>query len=288
MDLHLKIKLFYASQLADLFRSGLIAIFLFLQTNIALAEDSNWQQWATHNQHSLVEIDHSTWNRVLKTYVHTNSFGQNMFDYASVSPADQRAIKHYLEMLSTVDVQDLNKNEQLAFWINAYNAIVVRVILKEYPVESILDVGGDVFNRGPWNNHYFSVGGVPISLSNIRREIIFTHWQDVRVIYALSCGAIGCPNLGAKAVIGRKVNGYLDAAAMAFINGPVAILKFDNDSVKTSKLFYWSKGEFIDHNVNILEHIKTYAVGDMARKLKNVENIRGYGFNWQLNDIYRE
>jgi hypothetical protein len=272
-------------QIAWLFVFSFALVALSLQPNKVRAESEDWQQWAVNNPASTEEIDHSIWNRILKTYVSTNSKGQNLFNYAAVSPADQRALKHYLEVLSLVKVGGLNKNEQLAFWINAYNAIVVQAILKSYPVESVLDVDGNIFNRGPWKDNYFSVGGMPINLFNIRHNILFANWDDIRVIYTLSCGAIGCPNIGSKAVRGKHVGGYLNSATIAFINGPVAILKFDNGSIKTSRLFYWSKREFKKRKISLLSHLKFYAAGDMAYKLKSVDRFAGYGFNWHLNDL---
>ena len=271
-----------------LFTAGLVLAFLFFWPSNVHAENDNWQQWSQHNEASTEEIDHSVWNRLLQTYVSTNTHGENRFNYGAVSPADMRALKHYLEMLSTTHVPDLNKNEQLAFWINTYNAIIVQAVLKSYPVDSILDVDGDIFNRGPWKNNYFSVGGTPINLFNIRHNIIFSNWSDVRIIYALSCGAIGCPNIGSKAVRGKHVDGYLDAAAVAFINGPQAILKFKEHSVKISRLFYWSKYIFKREDVRFLEHIKSYAIGGISRKLRNTDHIDGYGFNWDLNEAEGE
>jgi len=285
MALNTKNKLFKRAPTFWLVLICFVVGVLTSQANNAWAQNNNWQQWAQHNDSSVEVIDHSIWNRILKTYVSTSAKGQNMFNYSAVSPADKRALMHYLEILSTTPVSSLNKNEQLAFWINAYNAIIVQAIIQSYPVESILDVDGDIFTRGPWKDNYFSVNGVPINLFNIRHNILFAHWGDIRVIYALSCGAISCPNIGAKAAKGKSVNGYLDAAAIAFINGPEAFKGFKGNSVKISQLFYWSKHQFKRENINMLDHIKSYALGELSHKLRNVDHIAGYYFNWQLNDL---
>ena len=256
-----------------------------VKSALAQEESDNSRQWWEYNEESVEVIDHTIWNRVLKTYVETDERGRNFFNYAAVSPDDRAALKHYLEILSTVQVQTLNKNEQLAFWINLYNALITDIILEAYPVNTILDIGGNLFSRGPWKDKHFLLAGAHLSLNDIRHNVLPEVIDDVRVIYALSCGAVGCPNIGSKAVWGKHVDGYLESATFAFINGPNAILEFDDSNIQISKLYHWNKMAFEKANINIIEHLKSYAMGTLVDKLENSWYIGSYAFNWHVNEV---
>ena len=264
---------------------ALVMVLFLCQPAKAQTDNDNMPQWGEHNEQSVAVIDHSIWNRILKTYVETDTHGQNLFNYAAVLPADKRALKHYLEALSLVPLQNYNRNEQLAFWINVYNALLTNVILEAYPVDTILDIGGDLFSRGPWKDKLFSKDGVLLSVNDIEKAVIPYILRDYRIVFALSCGAIGCPNIGSKALSGKYVEGYLESATLAFVNGPTAIFEFDDSNVKISKYYHWNKSEFERANITVLEHLKSYAMGDLAQKLEKTWYIGGYGFNWHLNEV---
>ena len=97
-----------------------------------------------------------------------------------------------------------SRDEQLAYWINLYNALTVKVILDHYPVKSILDI--DIspgwFSIGPWGKKLVAVEGVEISLDDIEHRILRPIWRDPRIHYALNCAAVGCPNLLREAFTG--------------------------------------------------------------------------------------
>jgi Protein of unknown function, DUF547 len=250
-------------------------------------ESQLWERWSGHDEESRVRVDHHIWNRLLETYVATSDAGVNRFDYAAVSPADRRALVRYLDLMSEIDVAALNRNEQLAFWANCYNAIVTKLILEAYPVGSFLDIGGDLFSKGPWKDKHFKVYGEALSLHDIENRIIRPIWQDLRTLYLLSCGALGCPNIGAQAFHGYNIDGRMEAAATEFINGPQAIHFIDGTSVRLSSYYDWYFEDFENQHKTILQHLRDYATGELAGQLEAVGHITGFDFDWTLNDIDR-
>ncbi len=137
-----------------------IAVFfmlLFLIINLSfsssvLADYNSYdlKDWLAFDESSREVVDHSLWNRILKKYVKTDNNGLNRFDCGAMPPAERRALVHYIESLSKIKVSTLNRPEQLAYWINLYNASMVGIIIRHYPVRSILKIGGKLTSRGPW------------------------------------------------------------------------------------------------------------------------------------------
>lgn len=157
-----------------------------------------WPMWMASDPGSSVVVDHGSWDRFLSTYVITDDpGGMNLVDYGAVSPAGKSTLDRYVSALEATLVTRLNRPEQLAYWINLYNALTVGVILDHYPVNSIRDINlsRGLFSRGPWQAKVLEIEGEQVSLDDIEHRILRPIWQDPRVHYAVNCASLGCPNL---------------------------------------------------------------------------------------------
>ena len=97
------------------------------------------------------------------------------------------ALNAYVENLSRMPINDFNRAEQKAFWINLYNALTVKVVLAAYPVKSIRDIAisPGLFARGPWGKKLIEIDGETVSLNDIEHRILRPIWRDPRLHYAL-------------------------------------------------------------------------------------------------------
>ena len=238
-------------------------------------------------------VDHSAFDQFLRTYYVAPSnnnaphYGAALLRYADVTPADKAALKAYINRLQTVQVTSLNQDEQLAFWINLYNAQTIRVILDNYPVDSIRSIKTHAFDfKGPWNDADLTVEGESITLDNIENRIVRPIFNDPRIHYALNCAAIGCPNLRAQAFKGAGLNSALDIQARAFINNPRAI-KTEDGRIIASRIYLWYKKDYGDSEEDILNHIRQYANPELLQSLQGVTNIDAYEYDWALNVYQR-
>lgn len=234
-------------------------------------------------------IDHSAFDQFLRTYyvapTNTNAphYGAALLRYADVTPADKAALTAYINRLQAVQVTSLNQDEQLAFWINLYNAQTIRVILDNYPVDSIRSIKTNAFDfKGPWNDASLTVEGETLTLDNIENRIVRPIFNDPRIHYALNCAAIGCPNLRAQAFKGAGLNAVLDTQARTFINNPRAI-KTEDGRVIASRIFLWYKKDYGDSEEDILSHIRQYANPELLQSLQGATNIDVYEYDWALN-----
>ncbi len=254
-----------------------------MPTALAAEEARLMERWLVNDALSERTVNHEPFAEVLKKYRVETRAGA-VFDYAAVSEADIAQLDAYLVMLSRTDVDRLNRNEQMAFWINAYNALVIRIVLSEYPVSGINDIGGGLFSSGPWAEKRFRVYLIDLSLNDIYHRILRPIWGDNRVHYALSCAAMGCPDLPPKPFNAATLEENLQRAAENFVNGPKAVLQISAGGVRLSRIYDWYEEDFGGTEGAVLAHLKSFAGPRLGASLEGIGNISGHAFDWSLND----
>ena len=143
------------------------------------------------------------------------SDGVNRVAYGYVNKEDRQALDAYIRYMAAISVETLSRDDQLAYWINLYNTLTVKVVLTHYPVDTIrdIDISPGLFSDGPWDKKLIHIDGEAISLNDIEHRILRPIWRDPRLHYALNCASIGCPNLLRSAFTGATVNQVLEEAA---------------------------------------------------------------------------
>jgi hypothetical protein len=245
-----------------------------------------WARWEAHSAESTIEVDHSAWDRFLKTYLVTDHpSGVNRVRYSSVTPGDQRALKGYVERLQDVRVSDLRPDEQKAYWINLYNALTARIILDHYPVKSIRDIRIDagLFRRGPWNGKLLMIEGEMVTLNDIEHRILRPIFKDARVHYAVNCASMGCPNLQPEAFTARNTDRLLDQGAREYINHSRGI-EIEGKRLTASSIFKWFRVDFGESEADLVQHWLQYAEPSLAEALKGFDGKFKYEYNWSLNE----
>ena len=265
----------------------------FVETSAITKSRLTFPSLATAEAQSQKTVDHAAFDNFLSTYVApANSddapyYGAALLRYSDVIEADKNALVSYINRLQDVQVTSLNKDEQLAFWINLYNAQTIRVILENYPVDSIRSIKSNFLDfKGPWNDKSLMVEGETLSLDNIENRIVRPLFDDPRIHYALNCAAIGCPNLRSQAYKSAGLNAVLDAQARAFINNPCAI-HIEEGRVIASRIFLWYEDDYGGSESTILDHIRQYARPELLESLKGVTKIDAYEYDWDLIDAPR-
>ena len=242
-------------------------------------------KFRTSDEKSTIQIDHSRWQGLLKTYVKQGSDGLNRVNYAAFKQMGRKSLKSYLNDLQAVDVPTLNKNEQFAYWANLYNAQTIEIILAHYPVKTIrdIDISPGIFADGPWKKQVLTVGGIKISLDDIEHKILRGFFKDPRVHYAVNCASVGCPNLGRDAFTGPEIESQLNASARAYVNSPRGV-SVKGRRVTVSKIYSWFDEDFGNSERGVLAHIRKYADAGLAKDLKGLDDIYDYDYDWSLND----
>ena len=258
----------------------------FISIESLFAPDAKlWERWLAHEPQSTATIGFGDWNRLLSVYVRPSESGVNHFDYAEVTPEDREALDAFLARMAAISISRHARQEQLAYWINLYNALTVRVILDHYPVDSIRDIGisPGLFAKGPWGKKLITVEGEELSLNDIEHRILRPIWRDPRIHYAVNCAAIGCPNLQPTAYTGQQVESRLDAAARDYVNDPRGVF-IANGRVTVSKIYDWFGEDFGGTASAVLAHLTQYAEPALAARLEEIGEIHDTAYDWRLNE----
>ena len=180
--------------------------------------------WRHHVPRSTQTVDHRVWQVFLDRNTRDFPDGITRVDYTRVPSADRELLSAYIREQSMVSVTLLSRREQLAYWLNLHNAMVVRLILDHLIVRSPDEIETDsVFARGPWATPLVQVEGRPVSLDAIRREVLAPVFRDPRWHYGLCDATLGAPSLPRRAFVGEDVDRRLEDAAIDYIGHPRAV-----------------------------------------------------------------
>ena len=241
--------------------------------------------WNDNNERNKQQINHDLWADVLSHYLFIDrKMNTRAFAYGQITPNDKIKLTTYLQQLQNIDPREYSKDEQLAYWVNLYNALTVNLIIEHYPVDSIKDIG-DGFT-GPWNLELAQINDLPVTLNQIEHGILRALWQEKRLHYVINCASIGCPDLPTEPFSSNNIEQQLNNAAIRFINQPKSVQLTENTLVLSS-IYHWFSDDFGENTQEILDHIKRYAKPALKAELNNVNNDIGdikYAYNWKLKN----
>lgn len=267
----------------NLWRSLIVISLLLWSFPAAAAPKADlWPYWQTNDSQSQIRVDHAAWGEFLQKYLVVAGEGPNLLRYAAVTKADQQALATYVEQLAAVEVTQLNRAEQKAYWINLYNALTVKIILDHYPVESIREIKSGWFSAGPWDMKLIKIEQLELSLNDIEHRILRPIWQDNRIHYAVNCASISCPNLQAEPFTADNSERLLEQAASAYVNSPRAV-KFVGDQLVLSSIYDWYQVDFGDNQAGLLTYLAHYAEPELAQRLRTFQGGVDYAYDWRLN-----
>lgn len=253
-------------------------------TAAAAPEAKLWERWQEHDPDSEATIDHTAWTAFLEDHIQRDPrLKLNRVRYDAVGQADYAALKAYIRELEKIEIGNYNRDEQFAFWLNLYNAVTVDLVLDAYPVDSIRDVGGGLFSKGPWDDKVTTVSGVPLTLNDIEHRILRPIWNDPLVHYGVNCASVSCPNLLEKAYTGENVYELLRENARDYVNSPRGV-RIEGSRVVASKIYNWYREDFGGSEAGVISHLRQHAAPALSARLDAVDGIDAYEYDWKLND----
>ncbi|MBK9170245.1 MAG: DUF547 domain-containing protein [Bryobacterales bacterium] len=175
------------------------------------------------------------------------------------------------------------REQKLAYWLNAYNALVLWAFAKDYPkgkdrLRNRIDQG--VFFYGT----KFRVGGKQRSLDDIETNTIRKGFGDPRIHFALVCASASCPRLAREAYRGDRLDDQLEARTRLFVNETGNVRWDDARGIVTlSKIFEWYEGDFGGGRTSIVAFLYKYH-RDGPRTEKRPWKTEYFPYDWSLND----
>lgn len=223
-------------------------------------------------------IEYKVWGEFVSKLVLFES-GEAAFAYRAIKQNATKFLDDFVGAMETLRPELLGKKEQLALWINLYNAEVVRVTTANYPVRSV-----EALVNGPaWADQTLGISGVKLSLNDIRSNVLARYFNDPRILSALFVPARGGPPAQKTAYSGLTVDAQLDTAALQYINQS-GVVTVKGDVAYVSPIFTLNRMFFGGEDARIIAHLKAFAKPKLAQKLALVTRIETGKFDWTLND----
>lgn len=214
-----------------------------------------------------------------------------VFDYAQMTRDAQMPGSQFEQTLKAIEhvepTQLLNPNEAKAFWINAYNFAAMRLVIDHYPVDSIRSLSISLI-KYPWSKKAIQIGGSSYSLKQIEKDILLKRFNDPRIIFAVSCAAVSCPDRMAQPFTAQLLDEQLVAMIRTFFTNPGKGLRLDrNERILTlSWILKKDKYLFQDRERGVLDFVLPYLERDIREWLEiNPVEIKYFTHDWTLNDL---
>ncbi len=224
--------------------------------------------------------DHQLWDDLVNSYVDKNGF----VDYQGFID-DSVRLGNYLQVLSqNHPSESWSTNEQMAYWINAYNAFTIKLIVDYYPLNGIKEIGSKIqvpFVNTPWDIKFIFIGDSKYDLNNIEHKILRKQFDDPRVHFALVCASMSCPKLRQEAYTASKLDEQLQEQTVQFLLDS-SRNEIDPERPRLSKIFSWYKGDFTKEG-SLVEWLNQYLDTPIRSKAK----VSFQRYDWGLNDQAR-
>ncbi len=268
-------------------RAGLLLIALLSPFSMAAPKSELWPYWSAYQSQSSIKVDHQIWQALLSSYVLLSDDGIHRVAYSEFDETAKAKLREYLDAMSRIAPTQLNRDEQLAYWINLYNAQTIQVVLDHPRKKSILSMG-PFFSLGPWDEPYLTIENKPVTLNDIEHRILRPIWQDHRLHYVLNCASIGCPNLSQTAYRATSIAQQMADAQIAFLQHPRAISFTDRGELQLTSLFDWYLADFAPDVYGLLAYLgvqRPDLAADLAAMASNADAKINYVYDWDLNVV---
>lgn len=220
---------------------------------------------------SSMQSQTSIFNNLLQKHVTKDGF----VDYKSFKK-DEAKLNEYISYLEKTNPDNSwSENKEKAFWINAYNAYTIKLILENYPLKSIMDIKKD--GKTAWKIPFVKVGGKTYTLDHIEHEILRKKLFDPKIHVGVNCASGSCPKLGNVAFTETNVEAELIKLMKAFVNDPTRN-KLSKKKVQISEIFNWFKEDFTK-NGSVIDYLNKYS----ETEIKSNAKISYLTYNWSLN-----
>jgi hypothetical protein len=199
-----------------------------------------------------------------------------VLDYRGIG--NDPALAEMTQRLESFSLLTLKRGDDgLAFWINAYNFFAIKLVVENYPVKSIKDIGS--FFRSVWKRPAGKIGERDYTLHEIEHKILRENFSEPRIHFAIVCASLSCPDLPGEVFLPGRLEGQLEKTTAAFLAHPAKGVRREGERLLVSRIFDWFEEDF-SAGGGVLPFIRSY-LPDLGEKDYSI----GYlPYNWNLND----
>ncbi|MDP5157964.1 MAG: DUF547 domain-containing protein [Flaviramulus sp.] len=219
------------------------------------------------SENNLEVFNHKEFSTLLKEYISENGD----INYKGIKK-DYKNLKNYISNLGQ-NIPDISwyKEDKLAYWINAYNALTIDLIIQNYPIKSIKDI------KNPWDQRLWKFGKKWYNLSDIEHQIL-RKMDEPRIHFAIVCASYSCPKLQNKAFTASNLDAQLTKVTKEFLNDSEKN-NISENNLELSKIFQWFAKDF-KQNSSLIDFLNQF----LDIKISENAKIKYKDYNWALNE----
>lgn len=245
-------------------------------------------------------FSHRNFELLLQTYI--DSSGKLDYDAWHGSPRAVEQLDRYLAAVAAYSPDSAperfdTRSDELAYWLYAYNAYVIRGVLANWPIDSVTDVKAPieaVKGLGFFYRNRYIFGGKAYSLLKVENDNIRKRYKDPRIHFVLNCASESCPVLRPELPTGNELELLLADATRQFVSEPRNVfVDHENKVVRLSAIFKMYREDFVNHvrasgrpvNDGVLAYVLSVAPERVRREIENTSDyeIEFSDFDWSLN-----
>ncbi|BAO76056.1 DUF547 domain-containing protein [Winogradskyella sp. PG-2] len=212
-------------------------------------------------------FSHIIWQELLEKHASENG----NVNYSGFKK-DAKQLKSYINSLTLkTPTNEWSKEDKLAYWINAYNALTIDLIIRNYPTKSIKNI------KDPWDQRLWKFGGKWQNLNDIEHKIL-RKMNEPRIHFAIVCASESCPKLQNEAFTSSNFEEQLTNVTKEFLSD-TSKNELSKDRIMLSKIFKWFKKDF-EENGSLIDFLNQYSEIRISNKAKR--SFKAY--NWDLNE----
>lgn len=220
-------------------------------------------------------FDHGPFDRTLKAHVK-----RGRVDYAGIKKDKSKSaeLERYVKALGSASLSGMGKQDRLAFYLNAYNALVIDAVVKRWP-----KISGVMKVKGFFDKITHRVAGRRVTLNQLENKIIRPTFKDARIHFALVCGARSCPPLRSGAFKGASLEKVLDRLTRDFINSKKGVQVGPGDKVRVSQIFKWYAADFKKAAGSVPKYLARYRK-QQSDRITQAGRLAYLPYSWSLNN----
>lgn len=186
--------------------------------------------------------------------------------------SDPSALNGLVKQVAGFPAKAATPQVRKAFYINAYNLLVIKSIVDRYPTKSPMDINGF------FDGQKHLVGGDKLTLNQLEKEKLLKPTKDARLHFVLVCAAISCPRIANFAYLPDQLDKQMETQTKLALND-ASFIRPQGSKVLVSEIFKWYAQDFTNDAGSIANYLNKYR----ASKVDNKAKIGYYTYNWSLN-----
>jgi hypothetical protein len=184
---------------------------------------------------------HQNWDVLVHQFVDDKGF----VDYNGFKNNESQLDDYLDSLTNTTPQKNWTNHQKIAYWINAYNAFTVKLIMNNYGKANMKEIGV-AHQQSPFKIPFFKIGADEFTLDKLEHEILRKEFNEPRIHFCLVCASFSCPKFRNEAFIADKLEEQLEDQTSDFINDPDKN-SLDQNPIGVSSLFQWYWDDFYEY-----------------------------------------